>query len=71
MPTEEHDDLLEYKVAELEKRLAVNEKLFKEFKDAIDAERSRYFLWGIGVLGSMVAALGTTLWNILTTGHPK
>lgn len=66
-----HSQLLEYKITLLEARLSENEKDFTEFKAGIDAERSKYFLWGIGVLGSIVAGLCTTLYNILILGHPK
>lgn len=70
MPIQESTKLLEYKVQKLEERLSENEKHFIEFKAAIDAERSKYLFWVIGLLASGIAGLITTFYNILT-GHPK
>lgn len=59
MRLEEYGRALE---AEKQERQAL-EKEFKDFKKAMaDRERANLF-WGLGVLGSVVMALGGVLWS--------
>lgn len=64
-------EMLAYKISELEKDVAETRKALKEFKESIDTERTKYLVWGIGVLGAAVAGMVTFLYNLITGGHFK